>query len=162
MKWFDANAPASYDNGMKHKLGFTIVELVVVIAIIALLLFIVIPRLTTNHGPHANTSKHLGSIHWRISSYYCKYQKWPDENNWEGHLKEINKEIHPMGLGNYFFFDSWKNPIQYRIIEEDDTQKVLLYSYGKNKTDDNGTGDDIIRKIEPPTQEEINNYNKNR
>ena len=67
-----------------------------------------------------------------------------------------------MGLGNYFFFDSWKNPIQYRIIEEDDTQKVLLYSYGKNKTDDNGTGDDIIRKIEPPTQEEINNYNKNR
>ena len=120
-----------------------------------------LPRLTTDHGPHANTSKHLGSIDWRIHSYYCKYQKWPDEDFWKEQLKEINAEIHPIELGDYFFLDSWKNPIQYRIVEKDGIQIVLLYSYGKNKVDDNGISDDIVREVKIPTQEEINNYNKN-
>ena len=151
----------TFNKVLKHKLGFTLIELLVVIAIIALLLTFVLPRLTTDHGPEANTWKRLGSIGWRIHSYYCKYQHWPNENNWKEQVKEINKEIHPIELSDHFFSDNWKNPVQYRIVEKDGIQTVLLYSFGKNKLDDNGTGDDITRKVEIPTREEINNYNKN-
>ena len=149
---------------MKHKVGFTLIELLIVVSVTALLLAIIIPaRKPHPMSPHRKTYRNISEIRWPLDSYYCENNKWPDESNWKENLKEFIKAkpyTNPEEL-DYFIIDGWKNPIQYRIIEEDGTQKVLLYSYGKNKTDDNGTGDDITRKIEPPTPEEIESYKKN-
>ena len=95
-----------------------------------------------------------------LRTYYVENQRWPKQEKWIIELKEFAQDDEIENWDS-LFIDGWKNPIQYRIIEEDGIQTVLLYSYGPNKVNDNGTGDDITREVKMPTQEEISNYKAN-
>ncbi|MHC4962359.1 MAG: hypothetical protein ACYTGA_09580, partial [Planctomycetota bacterium] len=112
-------------------------------------------------SPHRRTLRNMYDIDWYPYGYYCKNNKWPDEASWKEDIKEFIKNTLPYTKPetlDYCFIDGWENPIQYRIVDHNDTQTVLLYSFGKNKVDDNGTGDDITREIEVPTQKDIDHY----
>jgi hypothetical protein len=145
----------------------TIWDFLVSMTITFLTVAIIVPAT----GPHPmslgrKTFGGISVLKSHIYNYYCESGQWPNESDWkkelsrlfEGQIKAEEEYAYFVGgWGN----DGWENPIQYRIIEEGGIQTVLLYSYGKNKIDDNGTGDDITRKIEIPTSEEINNYKAN-
>ena len=149
----------TFNKVLKHKIGFTLLELLVVIAIIALILAVI----PINSGKAIRTAK-TNAIMLIVSSdlrtYYIEYQKWPDQEKW---IEELKESAQDEEIENWdsLLIDSWKNPIQYRIVEKDGIQTVLLYCFGKNKLDDNGTGDDILREVDIPTQEEIDNYKAN-
>lgn len=146
-------------NKMKHKQGFTLAELIVTVILIALMLWFVRTKLIHIHPIPAyhKTDICINTLTTHINMYHNKYNKWPNETKWEEQLLSFTGDLET----EHYFLDGWKNPIQYRIVEKDGIQTVLLYSFGKNKTDDNGSGDDIIREVEIPTSEEIDNYKAN-
>ncbi|MBC8391452.1 MAG: hypothetical protein H8E17_02650 [Deltaproteobacteria bacterium] len=145
---------------MEHKLGITLIEILVIITIIVLNLTIVLPmrNVPDRMGPIQLTNAQMQRLGFYLIIYYFENNKWPDVLNWKEQIENIYPEATPLDNLSDYYIDGWDNPIQYRVIEENGTQTALLYSFGKNKTDDNGTGDDITREVEIPTQEEIKNY----
>lgn len=147
--------------------SITIWDFLVSMAITCLLFAVILPG-TLHHQMSSGRKTYLGInvLREHVYNYIYEIGILPDESDWKERLNDLFAEqieaekeyaYFVGGWGN----DGWGNPIQYRIIEEDGIQTVLLYSYGRNKVDDNGTGDDIIREIEMPTQETIENYKAN-
>ncbi len=120
---------------MKRKLtnrpaGFTLVELMVVIAIIGILATVILPKLLQNigKGQRAAAQLQIRSFEGALDMYYTDNYKYPDtlQSLVPDYIKKVSD-------------DPWKNPYFYSSTSQHG-QDVDLASYGKDGAP-GGTGD---------------------
>lgn len=80
-------------------------------------------------------SSDLTTLQNIIEIYKEKYKQYPSANN-------VFKELISKKLIGRKPKDPWGTPYHYMLIDE---TKYDLYSFGENKLDDNGSGDDVTQ-----------------
>ncbi len=110
--------------------GFTLVELMVVIAIIGILATVILPKLLKNigKGQHAAAQLQIRSFEGALDMYYADNYKYPDALS--GLVPDYIKKVPN---------DPWKNPYFYSSTSQHG-QDVDLASYGKDGAP-GGTGE---------------------
>lgn len=110
--------------------GFTLVELMVVIAIIGILATVILPKLLKNigKGQRAAAQLQIRSFEGALDMYYADNYKYPDALS--GLVPDYIKKVPN---------DPWKNPYYYSSTSQHG-QDVDLASYGKDAAP-GGTGD---------------------
>jgi general secretion pathway protein G len=144
----------------ERRKAFTLVEILLVLGIIAAIAAVMIPNLlTAREGAkidqtHIQIEKAMAALEryaikldYPTSDQGLKalvekptFDKPEMDKNWRGpylNLSDLN--------------DAWDTPMTYKLDDVTDsagtTRKVpRIYSFGPNKTDDNGDGDDIKNK----------------
>ena len=110
--------------------GFTLVELMVVIAIIGILATVILPKLLQNigKGQRAAAQLQIRSFEGALDMYYTDNYKYPDtlQSLVPDYIKKVSD-------------DPWKNPYFYSSTSQHG-QDVDLASYGKDGAP-GGTGD---------------------
>ena len=155
--------PAFLSFPLKHVRGFTIVELLVVMFIIALLMGLLIPAVTLvkDKAKQAKAREQLGQIEAALKIYKDVNGMYPEKNmsplttalanNPELviALESVDREHYTIGTP---LIDPWKNPIRYRpakalpytpnsptLLDSDNPpggDSYQLWSVGKNGRDD--------------------------
>ncbi|MGM0366333.1 MAG: type II secretion system protein GspG [Actinomycetota bacterium] len=121
------------DRRIKQNRGFTLVELMVVVLIVAVLIGISVPAylIFRERAREASTKSEMKSIVIAIEMYRNDYSVYPSQENF------------PHDINNYFGAqapeaDFWNTPYVY----DSDGDKYLLRSNGKDRQE--GTADDIV------------------
>lgn len=105
----------------------------------------------TGPAPDRDYGVQIRQLATVFSLYHSETNAWPDEVLWKTQIKEHFPKLeedyilyHPK-YGVYI--DFWGNEIQYRIDINENKTKRILYSFGRNKKDDGGKGDDIVQIV---------------
>jgi general secretion pathway protein G len=131
------------------QLGLTLLEIMIVIAILGLLVVIVVPRLM---GSKEASDVNLAKI--QVDKWKGNLDMWSLATKSDKGCSEIDL-VNDVGRFSSKettaeeFKDPWNQQIQ--IMCEDGSNVKGLYSYGPNKKDDKGEGDDIA-SWKRPTQ----------
>lgn len=91
--------------------GFTLVELMIVIVIIALLIGIAIPTymIQVNKAREASTETEMKNISTALETYFAELMEYPDTNE---ELTEFEEY-----LGYEFSIDTWGNSYSYESLD---------------------------------------------
>ena len=141
--------------------AFTLVEVLLVLAIIAGIAALVIPNLIGAREEAKIDQTRIGIA--KVMGALARYSNKLDFPTSEQGLDALvtkptfdTPEKDKMWFGPYLdasdLMDAWGSKLSYKLEEVTDSssgrtsQKPRLYSFGPNKTDDNGEGDDIKDK----------------
>lgn len=134
--------------------GFTLVELLSIIAIMAILMGITIPviRSANARAKIARAKSDIAKLEAAAEQYKNDYGSYPTSGN--TNIYNAARSTSPVTKKPYIIFkakditssevtDSWGKPYTYTAPGTQNTKSVDIYSFGPNKTDNAGTGDDI-------------------
>jgi len=130
--------------------GFTIIEIMIVIAILGLLVVIVVPRVM---GAFSKSKSDLAKI--QVDKWKGYYTTWELARNkgekactdvklYDDVAKFTDKETGPEELK-----DPWGKEI---VISCEDSGVRGIYSFGENGKDEKGDGDDVASWKKPKTK----------
>lgn len=135
--------------------GFTLVELLSIIAIMAILMGITIPviRSANARAKIARAKSDIAKLEAAAEQYKNDYGSYPSSSS-DTNLYAAARSTSPITKKPYIQFkekdivmqrvvDSWGTPYKYTAPGTRNTKSVDIYSFGPNKTDDAGAGDDI-------------------
>jgi general secretion pathway protein G len=135
--------------------GFTLVELLSIVLIMAILMGITIPvmRSAYSRAKVAKAKSDIAKLETAAEQYKNDYGSYPDSSD-SKNLFRAASSISPVTKKPYIIFkskdikneqliDSWGTPYAYTTPGTQNTNSVDIYSFGPNKADDAGTGDDI-------------------
>ena len=110
---------------MRLKKGFTLVEVVVVIAIMGILTVIIIPSLNNARSRNRDTERvaDIGTIQLGLLNYYTKYGYYP--TSLDSASTSINQYIVASA-----FLDPNNNPYTYVPLKRKDSTKCTYYHLG--------------------------------
>ena len=131
---------------MRKKIGFTLIETMVVVAIIGIIMGVAIPSVSMyrRRTKEAKARTDIESLGIAIKMYQVDTGGYPSETGLAGTLEtggymEFKEDEKISGE----FVDPWKNPYQYSAPGTNNTASFDIYSYGNDEEDDNGADDDI-------------------
>ncbi len=128
---------------MKKKYGFTLLELMVVVAIIGVLVAVAVPKFANmlEKTKEGATKGNISAIMSAIRIYYAENnEKWPDDISDESFLKYINK-IPPVKVTHNFgghTLSGTCNTVE--ILQEGPKGKGKGHAYGVTKFRDDTDG----------------------
>lgn len=108
------------------------------------------------------TQKRLENLALSMRYYFSANGSWPDIQNWHKDIEKYLWEIYGEKFAyvkkyfgeramfegeNSIFRDPWGHDIQYKTDLSVKPTRGLLYSYGRNKKDEDGKGDDIVQIV---------------
>jgi type II secretion system protein G len=147
--------------------GFTLIEILVVIAIIAILLAILIPAIVDarRNARTRVTEIRFTRIEQACEDFLTENDHYPPESSMVSDLTAPEKanqtnaftpvKTQPYGdlgdmIGGGNFLDGWGNPIHINITGDADagTQRVKLRSYGADGVAGSGDEDDDVRNYD--------------
>jgi len=117
----------------KYILILAVILLIIMLIIFIYLKYFVFVRIIDPPSPVGQINYLRGGI----ITYYDDHKQLPSQLSWK-------KEIFPYIGNENYYIDMWGNQIQF-ILEDG---KFALYSFGPNKIDEKGEGDDIFRRYD--------------
>jgi len=134
--------------------GFTLVELLSIVLIMAILMGITIPvmRGAYSRAKVARAKSDIAKLEAAAEQYKNDYGSYPASGN--TNIYNAARSVSPVTKKPYVIFkskdirnneviDSWGMAYTYTAPGSQNTKSVDIYSFGPNKADDAGTGDDI-------------------
>ena len=109
------------------------------------IVYIMAGILDTSEGRSPQYITHVKLVRLKswISGFYWQYGELPTEDKWKSQLLDISSEMWvEKDVIQSHLVDEWDNPVVYLP----DSESFILYSYGKNQSDDGMLGDDIVIK----------------
>lgn len=125
---------------MQHKPGFSLIEIMIAVAIMAILAAVLVPQFTSyiRESRESATKSTLAAVKQAITLYHAKINQYPST------LRDlIRKPSDPRAAAKWqsSFLetddvprDGWDNEIQYRLTKGG-AKPYELYSYGPNGTE---------------------------
>ena len=128
---------------IKKKLGFTLIEIIIVIAIIGLVLGVAIPSVSIyrRRTKEAKARADIESLGIAIKMYQLDNETYPDDL--VSDLQDVYMEFKEDEVVGGQFVDPWGEAYRYRAPGSNNTSSFDIYSYGPDREDDSGGEDDI-------------------
>ena len=129
---------------MQSKRQFDIIA--ACIMFVAALVFLVTFLLDNDADPSTqdsvDTVAKFQIIRSAMVSYFSRNQQWPAQDAWA-------EQIAPYIETEWdVLIDGWGTPIKYIVVKKKDGTERYLHSFGYNRRDDHGWGDDIFKPVE--------------
>jgi len=134
-----------------RKMRICFIGALVVISVVLLTLILKTYSYEPNRSKHAWTLSHLGRVENAIGLYIDEYQEQLSLNAWKEELEPF-VELTGAKEGIHWSHDAWGMEIQYILQQIGDKKAPMLYSFGRNKIDEKGQGDDIAVEVEMPAK----------
>lgn len=147
-----------YTTTMRKNNGFTLLELLTVIAIIIILAGILIPAIgiVRQKAKAARAQADIESLSVALKMYEADFGAFPEAVNPNQFKKDLGEkltvgtatygpymEFKSKDTSGYTFNDPWGKPYVYTVPGSHNTASFDIYSFGPNKTDNQGGYDDI-------------------
>ena len=134
-------------NGTKHELGFTLIEIMVVLFIIGMMAAFVAPQIFQNQGTAQikKAAVDIQTLEGQLEMFKLRTNRFPTtEQGLEALVTMPTIEPIPRNYPNEGFIkrlplDPWGNP--YQLLSPGEIDMVVIYSFGPDMEE--GTDDDI-------------------
>jgi hypothetical protein len=136
------------DSNKRRKMILIASLLIVVLAIVTIVLSVHFNR--SDDDPWSWTASQIGQIRIAVLLFYEETGSWPDDEHWRNQLKPFFAGQRMPTKQHAYFLDAWGNEIKYVVTQADVGTIRSIYSFGSNKLDEKGFGDDIASEIKAP------------
>lgn len=131
---------------MQHKILYILSTIAVLSVLIAFLVNTGGPRPDKMTSSQLTTAR-LNRIHLQLLNFYSANHRWPTPSSWKQDLKPYLEADHIFPFDKVTV-DGWGSQIQ--CVANTNGNGLILYSFGKNRTDDHGSNDDIAVVVDIP------------
>lgn len=128
----------------------SVIKYVIIALIILLAVLILLPTVNRPYGhPRWWTISHLKGMSLVMDCFHEDTSSWPDPKTWREQLRPYARSFSGISVAyDTIFLDPWGSEIEYAVNEAEEGPKRAIYSFGPNKRDEKGAGDDIVVNVE--------------